>query len=161
MWIKLLGAGIWLASGAAYARRRTRQARAQGALLDGFCAVLGHIRSQIELLCLPLDAIMAAMPSDMLAACGCVHDRMAVGEPVRMLCEASARIADADARAAARGAFERLGQGTREDQLHLCDEARTRLAARQRALADEAAVAARSRGVLVLSGGLAVVILLW
>lgn len=161
MWLKLLGAAMLVFCGTMYAERRTREEREQLARFDGFCAVFSHIRSQIEMLCLPLDEIFRRMPPAMLYACGCEGNVALTASPVEMLSRAAAGIADEVAREALEDAVSRLGKGTREDQLRLCGGAVDALTARRKVLAAEAEKKGKSRGVLAVSGCLAVVILLW
>lgn len=161
MWLKLLGAAMLVISGAMYADRRTREEREQLARLDGFCTVFSHIRSQVDMLCLPLDEIFRRMPPAMLYACGCVSCVSVAASPAEVLSHAAARIADSAAREAVEGAVLRLGKGTREDQLRVCGGAVDVLTARREVLAAEAEKRGKSRGVLAVTGCLAVVVLLW
>ena len=123
--------------------------------VSAFSEVFAEIGGKIESLCLPLDEILASLPSALLSACG-----MAAGD-MAALGAAMAGVSDNEAAEILQEMAAQLGRGTSGDQIRLCRAAAERLRRCHERLAAAWNNNARARMTLVMSAVLGGIILLW
>ncbi len=125
--------------------------------IEGFLALVRHIRSQIESFSMPLPTALERCPAEVLAKCGCKS-----GEIKRSLSELLEACAEGDAESGRlmRDLAANIGRGYRAEQLILCDYYIGLLETRRRSVCEQLPSRIKRNSAVCLCGALAVVILL-
>lgn len=154
--MRLTGGALVLLCGLLWTGDRDLAGRTQVERVAAWADLFAGMGEQIDALCLPIGDILAAMPTDLLAACGlpsvCLPEQ---------LIPAAGEVRDRAAGEAIARALSELGRGSREDQVRLCRTAAGTLRDHAKRLAEREAGDRRVRRTLTVCGCLGLVILLW
>ena len=145
LFCKLLGGVLLLGAGLGLGLRARHAARRELRRTEGFLALLGHIRTQIESFSMPIDKILACCDRRLLADCGA--DGMGFSDFSALLLEASGELPREAVRLLECFGKE-LGRGYRADQLRHCEQYMTLLERECRLLRE--ALPRREKTLLVL-----------
>ena len=153
--MKIGGVVLLLGCGGMWAGMKNRDERSDLTRVAAFGEMLVLIGGRIEDLCLPLDEILASLPSSLLSACDMASGDMAC------LYTSMGRVCDREASDILGQVTAQLGRGTREDQVRLCRSAAERLQRCHERMAAAWTKNARARVTLTVSAILGGIILLW
>lgn len=151
--IKLFGVGLILSTGLAGAFLSSRFERRRLAVTDGWIALIGTIRGQVDCYLRPIGEILAGCDSELIRAGGTTD--------LQSVFRASSRYLTEPSRRAVSLFVGEIGESYRAEQLKSCERCLLILQSEREKLAAQLPATVRTRGALCLCSALAVAVLLW
>lgn len=156
MWTELLGGGMLLLASSALGRQLCGHERERLERLDGYCALMRHITSHIEIYGLEFGEIIRRCDHDILRKCG--FD--VPPESAEQLCTEARAWLDSASLHALEAVAAAMGQGTRRTLGRTLEDCVTALEAARRGESTRVAGRCRVIRVLCLCGGALLTLLL-